>query len=170
MIEILKILFLKFGRKNILMEELHKIVEYKFIDKDSKLYDSAIDLRYREFYETSNRAKETIFDEFEDKSLRIVAYIDDKVIGHARLFVHDSVGEITQVVVDHEYRGMKIGAGMMQRLIEKIHEMKVKFITLDARVYAVDFYKKFGFNTKGEEYISPKTGMPIIKMVQEFNY
>ena len=152
------------------MKELHKIVEYKFIDKESKLYDSAIDLRYREFYETSNRAKETIFDEFEDKSLRIVAYIDDKVIGHARLFVHDSVGEITQVVVDHEYRGMKIGAGMMQRLIEKIHEMKVKFITLDARVYAVDFYKKFGFNTKGEEYISPKTGMPIIKMVQEFNY
>ncbi|WP_294401809.1 GNAT family N-acetyltransferase [uncultured Clostridium sp.] len=152
------------------MEELHKIVEYKFIDKDSKLYDSAIDLRYREFYETSNRAKETIFDEFEDKSLRIVAYIDNKVIGHARLFVHDFVGEITQVVVDHEYRGMKIGVGIMERLIQKVHEMKAKFITLDARVYAVGFYKRFGFETKGEEYISPKTGMPIIKMVQEFNY
>ncbi|WP_294393546.1 GNAT family N-acetyltransferase [uncultured Clostridium sp.] len=152
------------------MEELHKIVEYKFIDKDSKLYDSAIDLRYREFYATSNRAKETIFDEFEDKSLRIVAYIDNKVIGHARLFVHDFVGEITQVVVDHEYRGMKIGVGIMERLIQKVHEMKAKFITLDARVYAVGFYKRFGFETKGEEYISPKTGMPIIKMVQEFNY
>lgn len=152
------------------MEELHKIVKYEFIDKNSELYDSAIDLRYREFYETSNRAKETIFDEFEDKSLRIVAYIDNKVIGHARLFVHDSVGEITQVVVDHEYRGMKIGVGIMERLIKKAHEMKVKFITLDARVYAVEFYKRFGFNTKGEEYISPKTGMPIIKMVQEFNY
>ncbi|WP_294156594.1 GNAT family N-acetyltransferase [uncultured Clostridium sp.] len=152
------------------MEELHKIVEYKFIDKDSKLYDSAIDLRYREFYATSNRAKETIFDEFEDKSLRIVAYIDNKVIGHARLFVHDFVGEITQVVVDHEYRGMKIGVGIMERLIQKVHEIKAKFITLDARVYAVGFYKRFGFETKGEEYISPKTGMPIIKMVQEFNY
>lgn len=32
-----------------LMKELHKIIEYKFIDKESKLYDSAIDLRYREF-------------------------------------------------------------------------------------------------------------------------
>ena len=170
MIEVLKILFLKFRRKNTLMEELHKIVEYKFIDKESKLYDSAIDLRYSEFYETSNRAKETIFDEFEYKSLRIVAYIDDKVIGHARLFVHDSMGEITQVVVDHEYRGMKIGVGIMTRLIEKAKEMKVGYITLDARVYAIEFYKRLGFETRGEEYISPKTGMPIIKMVQEFNY
>ena len=152
------------------MKELHKIVQYKFIDKDSKLYDSAIDLRYREFYETSNRAKETIFDEFEDSSLRVVAYIDNKVIGHARLFVHDSIGEITQVVVDHEYRGMKIGFGIMNRLIEKARELKVKYISLDARVYAIDFYKRFGFETKGEEYISLKTGMPIIKMIQEFNY
>lgn len=152
------------------MKELHKIVEYKFIDRKSKLYDSAIDLRYREFYETSNRAKESIFDEFEDKSIRIVAYIDDKVIGHARLFVHDSVGEITQVVVDHEYRGMNIGIGIMSRLIERAKEIKIKYITLDARVYAVDFYKKFGFETRGQEYISLKSGMPIIKMVQNFIY
>ncbi|MBZ0312075.1 GNAT family N-acetyltransferase [Clostridium butyricum] len=153
-----------------LMKELHKIIEYKFIDKESKLYDSAIDLRYREFYETSNRAKEAIFDEFEDKSMRIVAYIEEKVIGHARLFVHDSIGEVTQVVVDHEYRGMKIGVGIMNKLIEKAKEIKVQHITLDARVYAVEFYKRFGFETKGQEYISLKTGMPIIKMVQNFTY
>ena len=152
------------------MNELHKMIKYKFIDKESRLYDSAIDLRYREFYETSNRAKEAIFDEFEDNSLRVVAYIDDKVIGHARLFVHDNMGEITQVVVDHEYRGLQIGKKIMMKLIEKAKELKVKHITLDARVYAIDFYKKFGFETQGEEYISLKTGMPIIKMVQQFNY
>lgn len=152
------------------MKELNKIVQYKFIDRKSKLYYSAIDLRYREFYETSNRAKESIFDEFEDKSIGIVAYIDDKVIGHARLFVHDSVGEITQVVVDHEYRGMNIGVGIMSRLIERAKESRINYITLDARVYAVDFYKKFGFETRGQEYISLKSGMPIIKMVQNFIY
>lgn len=150
------------------MNELHKMIEYKFIDKESNLYDSAIDLRYREFYVTSNRAKEAIFDEFEDKSLRIVGYIEDKVVGHARLFIHEDIGEITQVVVDHEYRGMKIGFEIMNRLIEKAKELKVKHITLDARVYAVDFYKRFGFQTQGEEYISPKSGMPIIKMNQDF--
>ncbi len=164
----LKIFYLKFRRKMTLMKELHKIIEYKFIDKESKLYDSAIDLRYREFYETSNRAKEAIFDEFEDKSMRIVAYIEEKVIGHARLFVHDSIGEITQVVVDHEYRGMKIGVGIMNKLIEKAKEIKVQHITLDARVYAVEFYKRFGFETKGQEYTSLKTGMPIIKNGSKF--
>ena len=55
------------------------------------------------------------------------------------------MGEITQVVVDHEYRGMKIGVGIMTRLIEKAKEMKVGYITLDARVYAIEFYKRLGF-------------------------
>ena len=34
----------------------------------------------------------------------------------------------------------------------------------------LSFIKDWDFETRGEEYISPKTGMPIIKMVQEFNY
>ena len=46
------------------MEKLHERLKYKFIDKESELYDSAIELRYREFYETSNRSRESIFDEF----------------------------------------------------------------------------------------------------------
>lgn len=146
------------------MEKLHERLKYKFIDKESELYDSAIELRYREFYETSNRSRESIFDEFEDKSLRVVAYIGDKVVGHARLFIEGSIGEITQVVVDHEYRGYKIGAGIMKQLFEKAEELNLKTIGLDARIPAVEFYKRFNFKIAGEEYISPKSGKPIIRM------
>ncbi|MDO5517749.1 MAG: GNAT family N-acetyltransferase [Clostridium sp.] len=150
------------------MEKLHEKLKYKFIDKESDLYDSAIELRYREFYATSNRSRESIFDEFEDKSLRAVAYIGDKVVGHARLYVEGSVGEITQVVVDHEYRGYRIGAGIMMKLFEKAMELNVKIIGLDARVPAIDFYKRFNFKIAGEEHISPKSGMPIVRM--EFTF
>lgn len=150
------------------MEKLHEKLKYKFIDKESELYDSAIELRYREFYETSNRSRESIFDEFEDKSLRVVAYIGDKVVGHARLYVEGDKGEITQVVVDHEYRGYKIGAGIMMKLLEKARELKIKTIGLDSRVPAIEFYKRFNFKIVGEEHISSKSGMPIIRM--EYNF
>ncbi|NME83455.1 GNAT family N-acetyltransferase [Clostridium sp. SM-530-WT-3G] len=155
------------------MKELHEKLKYKFIDKESELYHSAIELRYREFYETSNRSRESIFDEFEDKSLRVVAYMDHndmdhKVVGHARLFVEGNVGEITQVVVDHEYRGYKIGAGIIKQLFIKAEELNLKSVGLDARIPAVEFYKKFDFKIVGEEYISPKSGMPIIRMEKSF--
>lgn len=150
------------------MKKLHEKLQYKFIDKESELYHSAIELRYREFYETSNRSRESIFDEFEDKSLRVVAYLGHKVVGHARLFVEGDIGEITQVVVDHEYRGYKIGAGIMKQLFTKAEELNLKSVGLDARIPAVEFYKKFDFKISGEEYISPKSGMPIIRMEKKF--
>ena len=71
------------------MERLQDKIEYVFIDNKSHLYEQSIDLRYDEFYKNFNRTRESIFDEFEDKSIRIVACIDNKVIGNARLFIDE---------------------------------------------------------------------------------
>lgn len=146
------------------MKNLHEKIKYAFIDNTSELYDEAIELRYREFYLTSNRTKESIFDEFENDSYRIVAYIHDKVIGHARLHIEGTNGEITQVVVDHEYRGMKIGNEILKRIIERAKEENISILRLDSRATAVEFYKKFGFTAISEEFISKKSGMPIVRM------
>lgn len=146
------------------MKELQKKIEYFFIDKESELYESAIDLRYREFYEKFNRTRESIFDEIEDKSLKIVACIDNKVIGHARLFIDNSIGEITQVVVEQNYRSLNIGANIVKKLIEESKKQSVEKIGLDARIYAIDFYKKLGFKTNGEIFESKKSGLPHIRM------
>ena len=51
---------------------------------------------------------------------------------------------------------------------EKAKELKIETIGLDARVPAIEFYKRFNFKIVGEEHISPKSGMPIIRM--EFNF
>ncbi|CAG9702310.1 hypothetical protein CNEO_20050 [Clostridium neonatale] len=100
------------------MERLQDKIEYVFIDNKSHLYEQSIDLRYDEFYKNFNRTRESIFDEFEDKSIRIVACIDNKVIGNARLFIDEEKNaEITQVVVHKEYRGMNIGAEIMKKLL-----------------------------------------------------
>lgn len=147
------------------MERLQDKIEYVFIDNKSHLYEQSIDLRYDEFYKNFNRTRESIFDEFEDKSIRIVACIDNKVIGNARLFIDEEKNaEITQVVVHKEYRGMNIGAEIMKKLLLYAKDNNVKKVELDARIYAVNFYNNLGFKYKGEIFASKKTGLPHIRM------
>lgn len=146
------------------MKKLQEEVKYLFIDKNSKYYDQSIELRYNEFFVGFNRPKETIFDEIEDDSIHIVACIKEKIIGHARLFVEDHIGEISQVVVDNEYRGLKIGINMMKALLNYADEEKVQRIELDARMYAIEFYRSVGFETCGDVFISKKSALPHMRM------
>lgn len=148
------------------MEKLEdKKIKYVFVDEESDLYEQSINLRYDEFYKDFNRTRESIFDEYENESIRIVACIDNKVIGHARLFIDERKNaEITQVVVHKDYRGMNIGAEIMTNILTFAKENCVNNIELDARIYAINFYKKLGFKPKGDIFTSKKTGLPHIRM------
>ena len=80
----------------------------------------------------------------------VSVYEDDKVIGYGRLigdticfiYVHD-------IMVLPEYQGQKIGTIIMQKLLEKVNEIKKE--NPDLRVYLgaaknrEKFYEKFGF-------------------------
>lgn len=77
-------------------------------------------------------------------------YDDNKIIGYGRLigncicfmYIHD-------IMVIPEYQNKKIGTSIMNKLIEKIENIKKE--NPDVRVYLgaskgkEDFYKKFGF-------------------------
>ena len=80
----------------------------------------------------------------------ISAYDDDRIVGYGRLigdticfmYIHD-------VMVIPEYQGQKIGTMIMQKLLEKVNEIKKE--NPDLRVYLgasknrEKFYEKFGF-------------------------
>lgn len=146
------------------MEKIQNEIKYVFIDKKSPLYNEAIDLRYKEFYAKFNRSRESIFDEIEDTSIRIVACIEEKVVGHARLSIEDNRGEVSQVVVNENYRRMKIGAGVMAALIDIATKEEIESLSLDSRISAVDFYEKLGFEVVSEVFVSKKTGVPHVRM------
>ena len=77
-------------------------------------------------------------------------YDDDKIIGYGRLigdticfmYIHD-------IMVLPEYQNQKIGTLIMNKLMDKVHELQK--INPDIRVYLgaskgkEDFYKRFGF-------------------------
>ena len=85
----------------------------------------------------------------------ISVYDDDKIIGYGRLigdticflYIHD-------VMVVPEYQGKKIGTLIMNKLLDKVKE--IKKINPDMRVYLgaskgkEDFYRKFGLVDRKE--------------------
>ena len=86
----------------------------------------------------------------------VSVYDNDKIIGYGRilgdktifLYIHD-------IMVLPEYQNKNIGTKIMNKLLEKVKQLKS--INPDLRVYLgaskdkEDFYKKFGFVTR-EEY------------------
>ena len=107
----------------------------------NKLYDSVGWGAYNK--EISNKALDNTF-------YSVSVYDDDKIIGYGRLigdticfiYIHD-------IMVVPEYQAKGIGTLIMNKLLEKIEEIKKENPSL--RVYLgasknkEDFYKKFGF-------------------------
>ena len=94
-------------------------------------------------------------DEVSEKALdntfySVSIYDDDKIIGYGRLigdnicylYVHD-------IMVIPEYQGKKIGTMIMNKLVDKINEVKKDNpylrVYLGASKNKEGFYKKFGF-------------------------
>ena len=85
----------------------------------------------------------------------VSVYDDEKIIGYGRLigdgicylYIHD-------VIVLPKYQNKKIGTKIMNKLLEKVNQIKVANpyvrVYLGASKHKEDFYKKFGFITREE--------------------
>lgn len=124
----------------IIKENVNDVKEYNF------LFDAVGWGHYNE--QISKKA-------LEQTTYSVSVYEDDKIIGFGRLigdgicfvYIHD-------VMVIPEYQSQKIGTKIMDKLMEKIEEIKLENPSL--RVYLgaskgkEGFYRKFGFITREE--------------------
>ena len=87
-------------------------------------------------------------------------YDEDKIIGYGRL-IGDTICfmYIQDVMVLPEYQGKKVGTLIMNKLLDKIHELQEE--NEDIRVYLgaskdkEDFYKQFGFIEREKADLGP---------------
>lgn len=78
----------------------------------------------------------------------LVALDDDRVIGYAGMWLILNEAHITNVAVDPDYRGLKVGETLMRCLINIAREKKAERMTLEVRPsndVARNLYKKLGF-------------------------
>ncbi len=88
----------------------------------------------------------------DEKSLYLVAEIDDQVVGCCGVTNVSGEGNINNVVVQEAYRGQGLAYAMMQELLKRGREMGCTEFTLEVRVSnapAIHVYQKLGFVSEG---------------------
>lgn len=137
---------------------------YQYIDYKSEIFMQVIELRYKILFEPYGKIEKYDYDDFDPISEHLVALDNGKVAGYSRLTNFEGKGEITNVVVNPEYINKGIGSKMLKRHIIRAQERNIKSLCLHARIDTVEFYKKAGFQSKGEPFISEKSGLLLQDM------
>jgi predicted GNAT family N-acyltransferase len=103
------------------------------------------------------------WDEFDSDCLHLLAIdTSGRPIGTARLLLD---GHIGRMAVLKEWRGKGVGSAMLRRILAETNDRHIRQAVLNAQTAAAGFYKKFGFQVVGEEFID--AGIPHVKMIRE---
>ena len=87
-----------------------------------------------------------------ERTYYLLALEDETVIGYAGTWILDDEAQITNVAVAPEYRGQKVGTGLMEHLIQEAKQRGATRMTLEVRpsnTAALALYAKFGFKDCG---------------------
>lgn len=123
---------------------------------------------WRRDRETLRRIRERVFvqeqcvppalewDGLDAVALHLIAETDaGLVIGTARMLID---GHIGRMAVMPQWRHRGVGSALLRELVRIAGERKSCIPFLNAQTRAVDFYRRHGFVTKGEEFLD--AGIP----------
>ena len=94
----------------------------------------------------------------------VIVSLNNKPIGCARIR-SNTVAKLERIAILTKYQQKGYGAQLMNYLITYCRERQVKEISLHSQTYIVDFYKKFGFNTRGTPFF--EAGIEHIDMYRK---
>ncbi len=107
-------------------------------------------IRFEVFVVEQKVPAEEEIDAHDPVSLHAIAWTDGKAAGCGRLLPD---GHIGRMAVRQPYRGLGVGALILQHLIERARQRGDHEVVLSAQTHAMGFYEKFGFVAEGGEYL-----------------
>jgi predicted GNAT family N-acyltransferase len=81
-------------------------------------------------------------------------------IGTARLLPGGTIG---RMAVLKEWRRQGVGSALVEQLLNEARNRQIHQVTSNAQVYVTAFYRKFGFQPVGDEFM--EAGIPHVRMV-----
>ena len=101
------------------------------------------------------------WDGLDSKAIHLLAVAANGTpVGTARLLTD---GHIGRMAVLADWRRQGIGSALLQRLLEISSERQLPPPFLNAQTRAVEFYRRFGFEVEGDEFMD--AGIPHRRMV-----
>lgn len=92
-------------------------------------------------------------DDLDAQAVHLLAWIDGKPVGSARLLTSGKIGKIGRVCVLPEQRGTGLGAAIIGTAVEEFRRIPgVETVKLGAQTHALSFYEKLGFTAFGPVY------------------
>ena len=117
-------------------------------------------VREKVFIEEQRVPREMEWDEWDERSEHAVAH-DSKgrAIGTARLLPDGRIGRMAVLV---EWRGQGVGTALLEALLALARERSMPCVMLHAQTHAAGFYRRFGFNERGGEFL--EAGIAHVEM------
>lgn len=102
----------------------------------------------------------------DDAARHFAVRADNEIIATCRVRLLGSAAKIERVAVLKDYRGKGVGRILMRYLMNELRKNSdIDLFKLSSQSYAVPFYEKLGFKTRGGEYLD--AGIPHYDMVLE---
>jgi predicted GNAT family N-acyltransferase len=120
-------------------------------------------VREQVFVEEQKVPRELELDEWDERCEHAVACdARGEAIGTARLLPD---GRIGRMAVLGEWRRRGVGTALLEALLERARKRSIRRVTLHAQTHAAAFYRRFGFNERGEEFLEAE--IPHVEMTLE---
>ncbi len=92
-------------------------------------------------------------DDLDAEAIHLLARLDGRPIGSARLLLRGETGKIGRVCVLAEARGTGLGAALMRHAAEVLAARPgITRLYLSAQTHAIPFYERLGYVAYGPEY------------------
>ena len=145
-------------------------IDIREIREDHSLYEEALDLRYKLFFEEHGLPKSVTADDLESVSDHCVVLADGAFVAYGRLSpLGSGTYRISQIVVPEEHRRNGYATMLINKLIEMAARRNGKSIQLNAQTAVTNLYSSIGFQPFGDPYSVKLTGVEHVKMVYEIN-
>lgn len=119
-------------------------------------------IRFKVFVEEQNVPEDIEVDEWDERSVHVLAENQGQAIGTGRLMPD---GHIGRIAVLPNFRGQGAGKAITMQLVDMAKAAGHKRVALSAQITARDFYAKIGFKSQGEPY--EEAGISHIAMSME---
>ncbi|WP_394180089.1 GNAT family N-acetyltransferase [Yoonia maritima] len=129
-------------------------------------YAPCIALRRSVFMDEQGISEAEEMDDLDDSAIHLLATVDGRPVGTARLLINGETGKIGRICVLKDQRGTGLGAKLVVAAMDHLRTIpSVIRAKLSAQDHAISFYERLGFVAEGPFY--DDAGIPHKDMVRQ---